>query len=129
GSTTRKVLRDVEGAVFLHLVALARIQVEREERGIGGREADEAKEPALAACDLEQRQSHRLRPDLLLPGHRRGAVETDDHRPPAASPVLQLCDSSPASATRRARPAAAAGSASRARAGISRRRSAICCAL
>src|SRR5262249_35620431 len=45
--------------------------------------ADEAEEAPLPPRDLEQRQRHRLRPDLLLAGHRRGAVETDDHRSPA----------------------------------------------
>ena len=30
--------------------------------------------------DVEQRQAHSLRPDLLIAGHRRAAVEADDHR-------------------------------------------------
>src|SRR5207237_9662431 len=79
-----EVLGDVEGAVLLHLVPLARVQVEGEERRVGGREADEAEEPALAPGDLEERQGDGLRPDLLLALHRPRPVEADDHRPPPA---------------------------------------------
>src|SRR6185295_4131940 len=54
------------------------------QRRLRRREADEAEQPALAARDLEQRERDRLRPDLLVARHRRGAVEADDHRPAPA---------------------------------------------
>src|SRR5262249_52802664 len=76
-----EVLGDVERAVLLHLVVRTRVQIERVERRLRRREADEAEEPPLPPRDLEERQRHGLRPDLLLTRHRGRAVEADDHRP------------------------------------------------
>src|SRR5206468_5157923 len=84
GAAAREVLGHVERAVLLHLVALARVQIEGEERRVGRREADEAEEPPLPARDLEEGQGDRLRPDLLVARHRARAVEADDHRAAAA---------------------------------------------
>src|SRR5207253_1061296 len=123
-----EVLGDVEGAVLLHLVPLARVQVEGEERRVGGREADEAEEPALAPGDLEECQGDGLRPDLLLALHRPRPVEADDHRPPPALVDAAHGIGEEAALDQPAGEVAAAGSAARARSGISPSRWAMFCA-